>query len=59
MELYFKELPIGKIKITGHDFPWTHGTIVKYLEYEKYLDFFNFMISADKDKNNDNGKNFD
>lgn len=43
----FKEVPIGNITITGYDFPWTYGTFTKYAEYERYKDFFEFIVSED------------
>ena len=48
MQLFFKEVHIGDIAVTGGDFPWVHGAFTKRKEYEKFKDFFAFLISSDK-----------
>jgi len=57
MKLFYKEIYIGDITITGHDFPWMHGTFAKHLEYEQFKDFFAFLVSNDKKEGDE--KNFD
>jgi len=48
VKLFYKDTHICDITTTGGDFPWVHGNIIKHSEYEKYKDFFAFLVSRNR-----------
>jgi len=57
MQLFYKDIYLGDIIMTGGDFPWMHGDFIKHSEYGNFKNFFNFLVS--KEKKNEDLKNID
>jgi hypothetical protein len=51
LELYFKDMMLGKIICTGGDFPWNHGVFIPNSEAENFREFFEYIISGCEDAN--------